>query len=212
MTSRYIIDDVDVSECEFYMYSGNHGELTHYCTYQKDEDGLDTRCNADFNKNCFYKEILRRSKRKEEECERLKIELGYKEQELENIEETVKPYMERPNDLDYYNLEWIVKGFAQQLDQLKAENDELKKTINDLLNKPEIQDKILWKIDNKALLGSKDAWIYKLEHALQEIKELTEKNYCEEGVCGFQSRRKHSYCGNCIHKLILQKCEVLNDK
>ena len=62
----------------------------------------------------------------------------------------------------------------EQLDQLKAENDELKKTVDDFLHKPEVQDKILWKIDNEALLGSKDAYIYKLEKTLTEIKEIAE--------------------------------------
>ena len=62
--------------------------------------------------------------------------------------------------------------YYKQLKRKEQECKELKKQVSDLLNKPEIQDKILWKIDNEALLGSKDAWIYKLEQTLAEIKEI----------------------------------------
>ena len=89
MTSKYIIDGVDVNECEFYRYSGNHEEFTHYCTYQKDEDGLDTYCNADFNKNCFYKEILRKLEHKEKECEKLKKQIKKLKAELTDKQETI---------------------------------------------------------------------------------------------------------------------------
>ena len=67
----------------------------------------------------------------------------------------------------------IYKKFKRKEQECK----ELKKQINDLLNKPEIQDKILWKFDNEALLGSKDAWIYKLEQTLAEIKEIADKDF-----------------------------------
>ena len=69
------------------------------------------------------------------------------------------------------------------INQLKAKNEELKKRVDDLLHKPEIQDKILWKIDNEALLGSKDAYIYKLEKILTEIK--TDILYIREGISYF---------------------------
>ena len=64
----------------------------------------------------------------------------------------------------------IANDLQEQLSSKEQEYDELKKTVDDLLHKPEIQDKIIWKIDNEALLGSKDAWIYKLEQTLTEIK------------------------------------------
>lgn len=89
MTNKQIIDDVDVAECEFYFACGNHGELTHYCTYQKDEDGLDTHCNADFNKNCFIKKILRRLGCKEKECEKLKKQIKKLQTELIDKQETI---------------------------------------------------------------------------------------------------------------------------
>lgn len=64
--------------------------------------------------------------------------------------------------------------YYKQLKRKEQECEKLNKQVNDLLNKPEIQDKILWKIDNEALLRSKDAWIYKLEQTLTEIKEITD--------------------------------------
>jgi hypothetical protein len=96
---------------------------------------------------------------KEQECERLKKQLMQKSE--------VDMFFNTP-----------IEGWSNDpcgICPHKAENEELKKTIDDLLHKPEIQDKILWKIDNEALLGSKDAWIYKLEQTLQEIKEIVEK-------------------------------------
>lgn len=105
--------------------------------------------NCDFDKcmyfNCYFKQL----KRKEKECEEWKNKLA--------------------------------KSFADErkkemfIDQLKEENEELKKTVDDLLHKPEIQDKILWKIDNEKLLLSKDTWIYKLEKTLTEIKDIADK-------------------------------------
>lgn len=96
--------------------------------------------------------------------------------------------------------------YFKQLKRKEQECEKLNKQVNDLLNKPEIQDKILWKIDNKALLESKDAWIYKLEQTLTEIKEIAEKEV------------KHAPDGETFTrpeiKQILQKiseCEVEND-
>jgi hypothetical protein len=100
--------------------------------------------------------------------------------------------------------------------ELKAENEELKKEVDDLLHKPEIQDKILWKIDNEALLGSKDAYIYKLEKTLTEIKEIAEdcmqQDICttcdNSDKCHIEDEEIPTYD---VCKLILQKiseCEV----
>ena len=75
----------------------------------------------------------------------------------------------------------IIREFEQKLKAKEQECEELKKQVDDLLHKPEIQDKIVWKIDNEALLGSKDAYIYKLEKTLTEIKEIAK----DESYIGF---------------------------
>lgn len=84
---------------------------------------------------------------------------------------------------------------VQKKECLEQECEELNKQVNDLLNKPEIQDKILWKIDNEALLGSKDAWIYKLKQTLVKIKEIAEKrNYLDYNECLDDILQKISEC------------------
>ena len=142
---QIIIDGVDVSGCEFY----NKDDKT--CREANGKYNIDI-CDFDKceNSNCYYKNW----QRKEQECEELK-------EQLKEMNEVIRTETTRCN---------LVNILKTELDQLKAENEELKKTVNDLLHKPEIQDKILWKIDNEALLRSKDAYIYKLEKTLTEIK------------------------------------------
>lgn len=173
MTDKQIINDVDI------LYICSYGQtalpicvdLEHrYCKLKSQKS---KKCNL--RPVVSYKEY----KRKEQECEKLKED---RERWKSNFNGKVS----------------AIEELLQQLDQLKVENEDLKKQVNDLLNKPEIQDKILWKIDNEALLGSKDAWIYKLEQTIIKIKEIAEK----QCVCGV----------DCIDmKQILQKiskCEV----
>ena len=110
---QIIIDGVDVSGCEY--YDKNKLLLTCIC-----EEYPCSECH-----NCNYKQL----KRKEQECEKWQVELAYKASELQNIEEKIKPLMKRPDDLDYYDLEWIVWAFANEFKQLKAENEELNKEV-----------------------------------------------------------------------------------
>lgn len=67
------------------------------------------------------------------------------------------------------------------IEELKDDKDRLNAVIDALLHKSEIQDKILWKIDDKQLHESKDVYIYKLEQLLLEIKNtLQSKNdWCD---------------------------------
>ena len=120
-------------------------------------------------------------------------------EELENHKRWIKDYKQKLEDAEEFanakitqcgNLIKQLNETFEQLEaykmeaeegkeinaELKAENEELKKRVDDLLHKPEIQDKILWKIDNEALLGGKDAYIYKLKQTLTEIKEIAEAN------------------------------------
>ena len=120
--------------------------------------------------------------------ELLKEKEQIKQLELENkrLKEDEKSLLNVIDDLQKTSNEWKEKynDLGQDFDQLKAKNEELKKQVDNLLHKPEIQDKIFWKIDNEALLGSKDAYIYKLEKTLTEIKEIAEKrNYLDYNEC-----------------------------
>lgn len=167
---QVIIDGIDVSGCDFLGVK--------FATNRMCACSMIDFCNEE--PNCYYKQLKRTESKlacKEQECEEWQAELADKASELHFIEEKIKPFMKRPDDLDCYNLEWIVVAFVDEFNQLKVENEELKKQVNDLLHKPEIQNKILWKIDNEALLGSKDAWIYKLEKTLTEIKEIANYSF-----------------------------------
>ena len=142
-----IINGVDVSECEhsFEQFDNWVGKDVVMC-----DCTLGYRCEPKENYCKFYMYYLEQQlKRKEKVRKEWKEEYRVKVEELNELEE--------------------------KLLRKEQECEKLKKQVNDLLNKPEIQDKILWKIDNKALLGSKDAWIYKLEQTLTEIKEIAEK-------------------------------------
>ena len=128
--------------------------------------------------------IIKQLKDKEQECEELKSDLT----ELSKI-------------IDCKN--GTILTFKQQLDQLKAENDDLKKTI--LQECPQCGEEYL---------TPKGAELYdeneKLKQVLQEIKEIC-KIAPKETTCD----RCHTFGFPPEHeliKLILQKCEVIKDE
>ena len=106
---QIIIDGVDVSGCKCY----NPNIKMDCLLYPLQSDACKN------NPNCHYKLY----KRKEQECDKWQVELAYKKSELRNIEEKIKPLMERPDDLDYYDLEWIVWAFADDFKQLKRQHE-----------------------------------------------------------------------------------------
>ena len=189
MTDKQIIfDDVDVKDCIAYaklqeIYLGN----TLYKQMEKVCMVKNMPCKYF---DCQFKQMARELKLKEQECERLKEQLA----DMISQSALLPKFFGLTAD--------EITNMLKQFDQLKAENDELKKQVDDLLHKPEIQDKIIWKIDNEALLGSKDAYIYKLKQTLTEIKEIaTENSLAQVGY-------------NPDWDLILQKiseCEVENE-
>ena len=151
-----------------------------------DVDCIKKNTEECFELECIYgqESILKQLTRKQQECEELNLEnfdlkdrLQHTEFVLKTANVTIKlkeqqlDQLKSENDVLFKAIEEVNKINKK----LKVENEELKKAIDDLLYKPEIQDKILWKIDNEALLGSKDAWIYKLEKTLAEIKEIAER-------------------------------------
>lgn len=99
---QIIIDDVDVSKCENLM----QGIVPFGCMEDR------KTCSCMNNPNCLYKQF----KRKEQECEELKEKYKwydhYKEQALYNKN--------------------LCNEKSEQLDQLKAENEGLKKERNKL--------------------------------------------------------------------------------
>ena len=167
-----------------------------FCRYYK-------RPCAENNYNCIWKKYLR----KEQECEELKED---RERWKSNFNGKVS----------------AIEELLKQLDQLKAENEELKTMLKDLSYENQkfcyqieeqtkqlepFKDEYFKRLDNVVIaeLAKKSIRITaensKLEQTLAEIKEIAEKAYDEFGndVYGINPKQ------------ILQKiseCEVNNDR
>lgn len=166
---QIIIDGCDVSGCSLYEDNPKY-RMWGTCDCMRsmvDQSGYDELAGAECKGyNCYYKQL----KRKEQECERLDNENKRLVGEIAN------------NFFDE----------LEQLDQLKAENDELKKLLKD------------GGLHNLSLMAEKRV----LLQTLAEIKELIQSDYCTEiGSCEFCAE-----IGDCLNRKILQKIsEVEND-
>lgn len=107
---------------------------------------------------CKYKTVYEQLKAKEQECERLQE--GYSE-----LTDIVSPYMDDftgyNEELGGFDLVLCVKELMEQLDRLKAENDNIKKTFDSL-----------FKVQYKLADNNK-----KLRQCLTEIKEIACDGY-----------------------------------
>ena len=163
---QIIVDNVNVSECEFCDWKGSN---IPQCRLRL--ASFETTCKG---YNCYYKQ----SKHKEQECEELK-------KRLESFQK------------DYSKLYQVVenKGYIKELDQLKAENEELKTMLKDLSYENQkfcyqieeqtkqlepFKDEYFKGLDNVVIaeLAKKSIRITaensKLEQTLAEIKEIAE--------------------------------------
>ena len=196
---QIIIDGIDVSGCVFYGFSNLNN---HLCT-SKEFSKIDcTYCNN--NPNCYYKQ-LKRAENTVEECHKYQAELEdkltAKEQECERLKN------ERTIDL------------VKQLDQLKAENDELKTKLINWLGKEGLRqsEKEFYeqqleaykmeaeegkeinaelKSDNKYLNDLLNQALKDYEKAVQtltEIKEIAEVCQCHN-VDGCYECKHFDYC------------------
>lgn len=171
MTDKQIIDGVDVSGC---CHQGKDNTCT--CPNYKKECGR--------NPNCHYKIMQRQTKKLDKFYKReleIKQKLFRKEQECEELK-TLK-------DETYFKLK---EEYIQQLDQLKAENDELKKQLIIL----DDEDMVV-EITVKQFEEYK-----KLKQTLTEIKEIMKKH------CRKCKKHKFYYfqlCCTCKYTDILQK-------
>lgn len=72
MTGEIIINGIDVSGCDFLLKEDD------YCSYSGEYRGYKGQCGCSDEEmckdhpNCFYKEVLKQLKRKEQECKELK--------------------------------------------------------------------------------------------------------------------------------------------
>ena len=152
---QIIIDGVDVSGCAYF---GSTMSTTKNCTM--DSEYLHS-CESCY---CYYKQLKKAMNQivdlnksiqaKEQECESLSK--GYAE-----LTDIVAPYMD---DFTGYNEELggfdLILCVKELLDQLKAENDELKKYIKHLHN----------------LCGNETDRQYQYKQTLTEIKEIIHFN------------------------------------
>lgn len=194
MTKKPImIDDVDVYECEhlreefteFYLNDPDIDYINYCCAYTNE-------CKK--YSDCYYKQL----KRKEEECERLKK--LYEEVCSENLKEIYE--MIKKNDLWRGIVNVVNEKLEEQLDQLKAENDELKE---DYATAKSMYD--LCQSDFMKLEKIKD----KYKQALQDIKKITVT--LKADICSYCDSKDTDRCEQTdIDELeqILQKCEVID--
>lgn len=208
-----MIDGVDVSGCE------NYGETmakTRNCILY---DKYLRPCKGG---NCYYKNW----QRKEQQLKDFENEYEGFAVKYTDMEMALKRKMEECEEWKskYYNSTTEVKAdLIKQLDQLKAENEELKTEFDKFEEQIKLQGNFIdsfllatknseWR--NKSILEDEaDAIIEKVEsdyvqlenykQALQEIKEIAEKGF-KLSQCNCGSKADLEY--------ILQKCEVLKDE
>ena len=172
MTDKQIIFGVDVSKCPYAEPA-----------YGSPKCRINGYVHCDGFRNCEYKQLKRKKQRivelnktikaKEQECERLKHDNGYEvgalERTIDNLKaenEALKKAIEY--DSRYNDLQAEIDCGETIINQLKAENDELK-----VQNIKYMNGNIGYQLKNS---------LYK--QTLTEIKEIAEKrDYLDYGEC-----------------------------
>lgn len=186
MTNKQIIiDSVDVSECIFHSLTTMGYVGYNYCKCFE--------CVCKCHNDCYYKQL----KRKEQECKELKEDEKSLLNVIDNLQKTKNEWQEKYNDL------------GQDFDQLKAENEKLKKQVCGL--RPELKpiiDETCCKYNIEAKTYHKKIVeiinnLDKYEQTLVEIKEIAEnmnnecfyddfdcKDYDMKNGCTYQGKIK----------------------
>ena len=153
MTNKQIIiDEIDVSGCEWIREVGLDSEYICTCNSPNKTSGY-----CKYNPNCNYKLY----KRKEQECERTK-------ERLESFQK------------DYSKLYQVVenKGYIKELDQLKAENDQLK----EILQKEFITVRATGKEPVLLYKGYELDKLINYKQAIEKVRELCTKHMDSEQI------------------------------
>ena len=112
---QIIIDGVDVSQCEFYIYYSSD-RYPHRCGMHKDMFGMPVCCDiADCCKDCYFKQLARKTA----ECEELKKEIINKNEKIKELRLSVS---DLTNRLCFLNAEksFRIVGLEQALDEIKS--------------------------------------------------------------------------------------------
>ena len=211
MTDKQII--IDVSDCS--ELCGTKCHILMSCTNTTKSDSCSEM------PNCYYKQL----KRKEQECEELNAQLAFSHEEIDDIKEQIKPHLKRQDDLEVYDLSWLVYDFCNQLDQLKAENDKYSLFIEKLCDYAGLEcdneEQAMRALSDLASQMNKARWIIdRYKQTLVEIKEIAKKPYsipcggvCVYPECKDETTENGKYCMELKLKTILQKIsEVENGK
>ena len=169
------------------------------CPYQGECSVSGCKRNDD---GCFVRQLFEERYRAENQIVELNKKVEAKEQECKKLKE----YFETAKEASNCNLkalgemtEWADK-LDEENDQLKAENEELKKCYKNNLALLDFEETNTTKLVNKVM---------KLEKTLTEIKEYFVKQ-CE--ICIEQYAVNDEICKECEIKDILQKIsEVENE-
>ena len=201
---QIIIDGVDVSGC-----SNLYDIEDCICI----DNGIEEHCK---DKNCYYKQL----KRKEQECEELRGDLYFTNEQLKDFKSHYDKVVEECENLreKYLGLKeqkgsYIVQlnTVNEQLDQLKAENEQLKKQACGL--RPELKhiiDKTCCKYNINAkyyhekiveIINNLD----KYKQTLTEIKEICNNNDELKGNFNLIDCDKYKYGKHNLANKILQK-------
>lgn len=176
MTDKHIIDGVDVNECNHYKNNGK-------CCIPHYQQGIKYTCCNCNEWDCYYKQLQREKQNSQEardtaikefnRAEELKTLLKRKEQECERLRFPMP-------DTNYAIL---TKEEFEQLDKLKAENEELRRRIIEIFaclikaNRDKIVD-TLW-VDDITTLWDYIAQTLGIEGDQNQIEEQVEMLYSE---------------------------------
>lgn len=207
------------------MFKDDELHETRYCEnclklQQELQEVMDNYVNLDLSRVKEYNELVDKYKAKEQECEELKEQLKRKEENYQKLLNKSNKYIHNLVDENVQD----ISNLARQLEQLKTENEKLKKQVCGL--RPELKyiiDKTCSKYNIEAKYYHEKIIeiinnLNKLSKILIEIKEIarvnsintcwTAINLCEDcneiKECGLQSPFEKL-------KAILQKiseCEV----
>ena len=193
---QIIIDGIDVSKCKYFDYDSKECKAEYYVRYGYEIVKYDSCIE---NPNCYFKQL----KRKEQECEELKSDLT----DLSKI-------------IDCKN--GTILTFKEQLDQLKAENENLTTINARLLGRLEVDEKdtsLVFNLDKELRQKEKEFYtaiqkVVKLKQTLAEIKEIAKQEIDSKEFMIVQCMLNGNVDNkNKVLKQILQKiseCEVEN--
>ena len=189
MTDKQKIID-KYTDCEYYNFS--LGGICDQTTLSVNSKNCAKCSDID---GCFIKELYKKLKAKEQECERLReinciYLIGVKQ--ANELKETVEHKQAYINNVENYN-----EQLNQQLDQLKAENEQLKDEYKILEDNLDSRTR-----DFEDVIDS-----YK--QTLAEIKEIAEG--CQYGDCHECKYQPRTDCRTELIVQILQKISEVTD-